>query len=328
MKRLFCKVIIPDFPPLTPKRAIGTFVLGLTAGSLGSLVGLGGAFVTLPILSGPFGLSAHYSIGTSVAATIATSIGASLSFLETKQQQEEKKSEEEENKNDLKKEISSNSEEPSLFGIIPIKKGDVHIIASIFIVTSSSIFAMIGAKFSKMVRDLMIRRLQGVFMMCIAPLIISRDYLSILNQTSSIDQNNQSEEKNIDSTQLSSYLSPSFGGKLLGIGIISGFLAGFFGVGGGAVVVPALVLVMDFDYKTALGTSMAAMIPTALSSGLIHFRQSTMVIPYSIPLGLGCVIGSYYGAKLVRLINEKEFKQFFSVTMFVLGFRTLIKALK
>ena len=50
---------------------------------------------------------------------------------------------------------------------------------------------------------------------------------------------------------------------LLGVGAAAGFLAGLFGVGGGAVVVPLLALATDLDHKTALGTSLCAMVPTA-----------------------------------------------------------------
>jgi uncharacterized protein len=289
-------------------------------------------------------LSAHQAIGTSAAATIATSIGASLSFLSKKEDSIESSSEAK--KNQL---VKVEDEEELIFGVIPVQRGDVNIIGSTFIVASSTVCAIFGARYSKKVSDLFIRRAQGIFMMIIGPMVLARDFLPApTSNSSNIPQPLPSSlPSESSSTSIPSpYLSPSFGGRLVGIGIVSGFLAGFFGVGGGAVVVPALVLIMDFDYKTALGTSMAAMIPTTLSSGLIHARQGTMVIPYSVPLALGCAlgkifilplrsppfsqktVGSYWSAKFVRNVNETLLKPIFSVTMVVLGLRTLLKALR
>jgi uncharacterized protein len=272
-------------PPLTAGKATGTFTLGLVAGAFGSMVGLGGAFVTLPVLGGPLGLSAHHAIGTSAAATIATSIGASMSFLSKK----EDPTQGNQTKSETGKE--DEKEEELIFGVIPVQRGDVNVISSIFIVASSTICAIFGARYSKKVSDLFIRRAQGIFMMIIGPMVLARDFLPAPSSKSHIAPQSLPSSPSSSSPTSSPYLSPSFGGRLLGIGLISGFLAGFFGVGGGAVVVPALVVIMDFDYKTALGTSMAAMIPTTLSSGLIHARQGTMIIPYAIPLACGCALG-------------------------------------
>lgn len=292
MIRQFCTKFGP-IPPLSSSRAIGTFGLGLIAGAFGSMVGLGGAFVTLPILGGPLGLSAHHAVGTSAAATIATSIGASLSFLS---QNENILYEKKQSMMKLEDEgvVVVKEQEELVLGWIPIQKGNVNVIGSLFIVASSTISAIFGAKFSKTVSGIMIRRTQGILMIVIAPLVMMRDYMQ--RSSSSLETSlSPLPAPSTGSTEFmtSPYLSPSFGGRLLGIGLVSGFLAGFFGVGGGAVVVPALVLIMDFDYKTALGTSLAAMIPTTLSSGLVHARQGTMVIPYAIPLACGCAIGKF-----------------------------------
>ena len=60
--------------------------------------------------------------------------------------------------------------------------------------------------------------------------------------------------------------------KKLASGVAAGFLAGLFGVGGGAVVVPLLALATDLDHKTALGTSLCAMVPTGIAGVLAHRR--------------------------------------------------------
>jgi uncharacterized membrane protein YfcA len=56
-------------------------------------------------------------------------------------------------------------------------------------------------------------------------------------------------------------------------------------------VVPALSLFTDLSYPVALGTSLAAMIPTAVVGSVAHFRQGTMVPRLAIPLGVGSFLG-------------------------------------
>ena len=55
-------------------------------------------------------------------------------------------------------------------------------------------------------------------------------------------------------------------GRIVVVGLVAGFLSGLFGVGGGILIVPALVLVLHFDQRLAHGTSLAAVLPIAVAS--------------------------------------------------------------
>ncbi|HWS49781.1 MAG TPA: sulfite exporter TauE/SafE family protein [Microbacterium sp.] len=88
------------------------------------------------------------------------------------------------------------------------------------------------------------------------------------------------------------------------IGLLAGLLSGLFGVGGGTVIVPLLVLLLHFDQRIAAGTSLAAIVPTA-SVGVISYAVSGSVawIP-AIILALGAVIGAQIGTRLLPRISQ------------------------
>jgi uncharacterized protein len=88
----------------------------------------------------------------------------------------------------------------------------------------------------------------------------------------------------------------------IGIGLIAGLLSGLFGVGGGTVIVPLLVLLLRFDQRLASGTSLAAIVPTA-AVGVISYaiHGSVAWIPALI-LALGAVGGAQIGTWLLHRI--------------------------
>lgn len=88
------------------------------------------------------------------------------------------------------------------------------------------------------------------------------------------------------------------------IGLIAGLLSGLFGVGGGTVIVPLLVLLLQFDQRRAAGTSLAAIVPTA-AVGVISYAMSGSVawIPALI-LAAGAVVGAQIGSRLLPRISQ------------------------
>ncbi|MBS0024282.1 sulfite exporter TauE/SafE family protein [Microbacterium paraoxydans] len=90
----------------------------------------------------------------------------------------------------------------------------------------------------------------------------------------------------------------------IGIGLLAGLLSGLFGVGGGTVIVPLLVLLLQFDQRLAAGTSLAAIVPTA-SVGVISYATTGSVawIPALI-LAAGAVVGAQIGTRLLPRISQ------------------------
>lgn len=90
----------------------------------------------------------------------------------------------------------------------------------------------------------------------------------------------------------------------IGVGLLAGLLSGLFGVGGGTVIVPLLVLILRFDQRLAAGTSLAAIVPTA-SVGVISYavHGSVAWIP-AIILAIGAVIGAQIGTWLLPKVSQ------------------------
>jgi len=88
------------------------------------------------------------------------------------------------------------------------------------------------------------------------------------------------------------------------IGLVAGLLSGLFGVGGGTVIVPLLVLLLPFDQRLAAGTSLAAIVPMA-SVGVISYATSGSVawIPALILAG-GAVIGAQVGTRILPRVSQ------------------------
>ena len=89
----------------------------------------------------------------------------------------------------------------------------------------------------------------------------------------------------------------------IGIGLLAGLLSGLFGVGGGTVIVPFLVLLLRFDQRLAAGTSLAAIVPTA-AVGVISYavHGSVAWIP-ALLLAAGAVFGAQIGTWLLPRLS-------------------------
>lgn len=88
--------------------------------------------------------------------------------------------------------------------------------------------------------------------------------------------------------------------KAVGIGMLAGFLSGLFGVGGGILMVPMIMLLLKFNQKIASGTSLAAVLPIALS-GLVGYQIGGKIDwPVGILISIGAIVGAQLGAKFLH----------------------------
>lgn len=117
----------------------------------------------------------------------------------------------------------------------------------------------------------------------------------------------------------------------LAIGALSGVLAGLFGVGGGAVMVPALMLLFgalgiggDWMAHLAVGTSLATIIGTGAASTLAHHRRGGVRWDLVWPLAPGIVIGALAGAALAGWIPGLWLQRIFAVFLASVGVRLLM----
>lgn len=110
------------------------------------------------------------------------------------------------------------------------------------------------------------------------------------------------------------------------IGLVSGVTSGLFGVGGGIVMVPAMILLLSppiRDVKQAIGTSLIVIIPTAIMGSYKHFQQDNIEWRTALALAPLAVAGSYLGAWLTTQIHADDLKRAFGAFIVVVGAKLL-----
>jgi uncharacterized membrane protein YfcA len=113
---------------------------------------------------------------------------------------------------------------------------------------------------------------------------------------------------------------------VLGIGLAAGVLSGFFGVGGGVLIVPALVLVLSMEQHSAVGTSLAALLPpVGLLGALEYYRHGAVNVAYAGVLALGLAAGAYFGAAIAMKISAYALRRAFAVFLALVAIRLFLK---
>jgi uncharacterized protein len=108
------------------------------------------------------------------------------------------------------------------------------------------------------------------------------------------------------------------------IGLAAGVLAGLFGIGGGVIIVPALMLLAGFSVKMAAGTSLVALLlPVGLLGAIEYYRHGEINVVAAVFLVIGLFIGTYFGAKITLSLPELYVKRAFGVLLLILAVRYL-----
>ena len=106
------------------------------------------------------------------------------------------------------------------------------------------------------------------------------------------------------------------------IGVVAGVLAGLFGIGGGILIVPALMLVAGFAPQTATGTSLAALVlPIGLLGALSYHRAGHVRIAAALLISAGAFCGTYLGAALAQHLSPAMLRRGFAVLLILVGCR-------
>ena len=115
--------------------------------------------------------------------------------------------------------------------------------------------------------------------------------------------------------------------QLLAIGLVAGVAGGMFGIGGGAIMVPAMVLLLGMDQKFATGTSVAAQIlPIGILAAIVYYRNGNLNIKYAIFIAIGLIIGNLFGALFANqpYISSETMKKLYGIFLLIIGFRYLL----
>jgi uncharacterized membrane protein YfcA len=110
------------------------------------------------------------------------------------------------------------------------------------------------------------------------------------------------------------------------VGLVGGVTSGMFGVGGGVVMVPAMLLLLSppiRDIKQAIGTSLMVIIPTALMGTYKHSHQNNVDWRIGLALIPTAILGGYIGAWITTMIHADNLKRTFGGFLVLVGARLL-----
>lgn len=275
--------------PILQHQQPKAFAIGTVAGIFGSLAGMGGGFVMIPLMTSPtiLALSQHAAHGTSLFAVAATGIAGALGY--------------------------------GLHDVV-----DLDYAAAL--ATCGMITARLGAAATAKLSEKRLRVALGIFMLCVAPLVPAKAYIARMHhdppeEPHYKEKSNDDEEE--EESELYTRLRRVVPAGMIGLG--SGFLAGLFGVGGGAVVVPALAVVTDMTHYQALGTSLCAMSLPAIVGTFTHYQRGNVAMRIAPALAMGSFMGAYMGGKIGLSTPEDKLRYGFAGLMLFLGTRTLLR---
>lgn len=111
------------------------------------------------------------------------------------------------------------------------------------------------------------------------------------------------------------------------IGIVAGMLSGLFGIGGGVVIVPALVFFLGMTQHQAQGVSLSMMLPPIGILAVYNYYQGKHLdktyLIYALIMALAFIIGGYLGSKVSLNVNELTLKRVFGVFILFIAIRMI-----
>ncbi len=111
---------------------------------------------------------------------------------------------------------------------------------------------------------------------------------------------------------------------LIIVGIIAGILSGLVGIGGGIVIVPALVFFLGFSQKMAQGTSLGILLlPIGILAVLQFYKAGYVNINTVWLVALGFLVGGYFGSKIALSLPQDTVKKIFAIFLILIAVKML-----
>ena len=112
--------------------------------------------------------------------------------------------------------------------------------------------------------------------------------------------------------------------KLVAIGLVAGLFSALFGVGGGIVIVPLLILLLAFDGKVATGTSLAAIGITALAGTILYAFAGHVDVAHAALVGLPAAVGAITGTAIQQRVSGRALSLAFAGLLALLAVWLLV----
>ncbi|MEI2271295.1 sulfite exporter TauE/SafE family protein [Sphingobacterium sp. ML3W] len=250
---------------------LGAFVAGL----LGSLTGLGGGVVVIPLLTLLFHVDIRYAIGAALLASIATSSGAATAY---------------------------------------VKEGITNIRLGMFLEIATTIGAVIGAVIAIYMPTNTIAIIFGVVLIFSAAMTVRKKNEHAFSGGSALAEKLKlNSTYPLDGKLVSYKLTNVVGGfSLMGA---AGILSGLLGIGSGSLKVLAMDSMMKIPFKVSTTTSNFMIGVTAAASAVVYLQRGYMDPGIAFPVILGVLCGAITGSKLLKRMNPKTLRIIFAVAI-------------
>ncbi|MBB6331224.1 putative membrane protein YfcA [Chryseobacterium sediminis] len=256
------------------------FLGAISAGLLGSLTGLGGGVIIIPLLTLGFGVPMHYAIGASLISVIGTSSGAAVAF---------------------------------------VKEGFTNMRIGMFLEIATTAGAIVGALVSGMLNPNTIGIIFASILLLTVILNLKGkpDHQEPLIK-GSLEEKLKLYGTFPDKGVLKSYSARNTVPGFLMM-MFAGAMSGLLGIGSGALKVLAMDNMMKLPFKVSTTTSNFMIGVTAVASALIYFQRGEIIPVIVAPVLIGVVIGSFIGSKTLMVSKTKKLKIFFAIVITILS---------
>lgn len=270
---------------------IFTIILLLSAycaGLLGSLTGLGGGVVVIPILTLCFGVDFHYAIGAALVASIATSSGSGSAY---------------------------------------VKEGITNIRLGMFLEIATTIGAVCGAAIAIYLNNNIIAVIYGGVLLLTAAMQQRRksDHEGIVGSETArklkLFGTWPQKDGSIKAYQLRNV------GSGFGVMYVAGILSGILGIGSGVLKVLAMDALMKVPFKVSTTTSNFMMGVTACASAVIYIQRGIIVPGIAFPVMVGVLLGALTGARLLKTMNVRVLRQIFCIAIVLVAINMIWQGL-
>jgi uncharacterized membrane protein YfcA len=180
--------------------------------------------------------------------------------------------------------------------------GDIDVFAATLLAVAAILTARAGAHYANALPAWKLRRVFGFFLLCCALLLMAKSYISPSAARHALVVN---------------------AALFLVTGVITGFLSGMLGVGGGTVMIPAMVLLAGFSQHIAQGTSLTVMVPVGIVGALTHYKLGNVVPRHLVGLVPGIVLGVFVGGSVAKLIPDTPLRLAFVAVIVMMGINYL-----
>jgi len=256
-----------------------------TAGLLGSLTGLGGGVIIIPLLTLVLGVDIHYAIGASIISVIATSTGSAAAY---------------------------------------VKEGITNIRIGMFLEVATTISAVIGAVVTVFIDPGYIAVLFGIILLMSAVMMLKKKANHVDLETSGHLANffRLNGSYPIESGENKKYTVHNVAGGFAMM-FFAGTISGLLGIGSGALKVIAMDNIMKIPFKVSTTTSNFMMGVTAAASAVVYLHRGQIDPGIAMPVSLGVLLGATVGSKILVRTKSDKLKIIFAVVVAFLALQMI-----